>query len=86
MDPGGGNHDLPVVGVELALVVSIDRRLLTDLAELLRILFLNLAPPAPPFLPLVLREVLRVHAFAPSPWDPSDAAGDGAPVWMRGTK
>ena len=84
MDPGGGDCELPVVGIELAPVIAADQRLPTDLAELLRILLLDLAPPAMPFIPLVLCGTLQIPALALSPWNPSDTVGDGAPCLDAG--
>ena len=74
MDPGGGDCELPVVGIELAPVIAADQRLPTDLAELLRILLLDLAPPAMPFLPPLLHGTVWVRPLGS--WDPGDATRD----------
>lgn len=79
-DPGGGNRELRVVGVKVTPVVTANRRALTNLAEVMWIFFHNPAPPAPPFIPPLLLEALRICALAQRPRDPSDGARDGVPL------
>ena len=81
MDPGDGNRDLLVIGVELAPVVAGDRRPPTDLAELLRVCLFDPALPAPPIIPPLLLGTLQVRAPTLGPRDPSDVARDGTP-WL----
>ena len=80
MDPGGGNRELLVVGVDIAPVLALDRRPPTDPAELLRICLLDPAPPAPPLLPPLLLGTLRKCLFLLGPRDLGDITGNGAPL------
>ena len=79
MDPGGGDRELLVIGIEVALVLAADRRTPANPAELPWILLRDPAPPALPLLPPLLLGTLRVRAPALGPRDPSNTAGDGAP-------
>ena len=86
MDPGGGDREFLVVGVEVAPVPAAGRRDLTNSAELLRILLLNPAPPAPLFVPLVLLGTLRIRALAKALGIQVTQPEMAPPNWMRGTK
>ena len=74
MDPGGGNREFPVISVELGPVLAADRRPPTDLAELLRICLLDLAPPAPPECTLAQRSSAVTSPLASS---------QGRHLWLR---
>ena len=74
-NPGGGDRELHVVGVNIAPVVSMNRRCLANLAEYWWILLLNPAPPATPFLPPLLHGTVGVCPLGS--WDPGDATRDG---------
>ena len=84
MDPSGSDREFLVVGIEVAPVPVADRWALTNPAELLGILLLNLQPAAPPLFPPLLLGALQTRPLLLGPWDPSDKAGDGAPCLDAG--
>ena len=77
MDPGGGDRELLVVGVEVTQVLAAGQQALTNSAELLRILLPDPEPPAPPLVPPLLLGTLRVRAFLLGPRDLGDTPRDG---------
>ena len=77
-NPGGGNRELRVVGVDVAPVIPTNRRRLANPTEILWIIFLNPAPLASPLLPPLLLSALRVCPLGP--WDPGDTTGNGSPL------
>ena len=79
-NPGGGNRELRIVGINIAPVASVDRRRLVNLAECWWVLLLNPAPPASPLLPPLLLGTIRICLFLLGPRDPSDTTGNGAPL------
>ena len=78
VDPGGGDREPPVLGVDITPVISANRRRLANLAKFLWVLLLIPAPPAPPLLPPLLLSALRVCPLLLGPWDPGNTTGDGA--------
>ena len=84
VDPGGGDLELVVLGIDVAPVVPADRRRLAYPAELLRIVLLNPAPLSPPFFPPPLLGTLRVRPFGLG--DLGDATRNGASLldaWVK---
>ena len=73
---GGGDCELRVVGIDVALIASTDQRLLANLAECWWVILLNPAPPPPPFFPPLLRGAVRVRPLGPR--DPGDTTSNGA--------
>lgn len=66
MDSGGGDCELPILGVDIAPIVSADRLRLANLEKFLWVLLLNLAPLALPLLPpLLLSAVLGCTPVKP---------------------
>ena len=78
-DPGGGDRELRIISVDVALVAPANRRRIADPAKVRRVLLFNPAPPAPPLFPPLLHGALRVCPLGP--WDPGDTTGNGAP-WL----
>ena len=86
MDPSDGDLELLIPGVDIAPVISVNRRRLANLAKFLWVLLLNLATPTPLVLPPLLLSALRICPLLLGPWDLGDTTGNGAPFWMRGKK
>ena len=83
-DSSGGDRELPIVGIEITPVVTMDKRTPTDFAKWPWLFLYNPAPPASPFIPPLLLEAFRVCALAQRPRDPSNRASNGIPLLNPG--
>ena len=74
-NPGGGDSEPPVGGVDITPIAAANRRHSADLAEFWWVFIFNPAPPVATFIPPLLHGTIRVRLLGS--WDPGDATRDG---------